>query len=144
MATRLFLCNLKVYNGIANDIAQARNDFAANKQHNNHWTCGNVTSIERGDVAYFMRTGDNKRGIFASGRILRQPAFKTAMYCWDAVVDFNNTLLISDLLQLPQFDGANFYVRGSGYRLDDKYTDALDTVWQQHVDKFGVRGKCHC
>lgn len=140
MTTRLFLCNLKVYDGIDSDITQAKNDFAANKQHNSHWTCGNVKSIERGDVAYFMRVGDSKRGIFASGRILRQPAFKTVMYCWDAVVDFDNTLLISDLLQRPEFSGANFALRGSGYRLGDKYTRDLNILWQRHVDKYGVRG----
>ncbi|OKH56255.1 hypothetical protein NIES2101_00275 [Calothrix sp. HK-06] len=140
MPTRLFLCNLKVYADIKKDIAQAKLKFATKQPVTDYWTCGNVTSIQKGDVAYFLRVGDSQRGIFASGVILRPPAFKTVQYRWDTVVnDFNKPLLISELLQRPEFSGANFYVRGSGYKLAEEYTSALNTEWQQYVNSFGVR-----
>lgn len=140
MTTRFFLCNVEIYGGIYNEILEAKNSFAIKKQHTSFWTCGNMINIEVGDIAYFTRVADSKRGVFASGKVIEPPHDGGIRYRWLALVDFDNPLLFSSLQHRPQFDGANFGLRGSGYQFDDKYTKDLNIFWQQHVDNFGVRG----
>lgn len=137
MATRFFLCNLKVYDGIYIDILNAKKKFNSKLPYKDRWTCGNMVNIAIGDKAYFLRVGDNIRGIFASGEIIKPPTDGAITFQWDAVVDFDKPLLISELLQRPDFEGANFFIRGSGYRLSDKYTNALDIAWRQYIIQFG-------
>jgi hypothetical protein len=137
--TRLFLCKLNIYDGIYDDIRNAKQKFKNGGSYTEFWTCGNMVNILVGDVAYFMRVGDKNRGIFASGSVLSSPKDRVIKFQWNAVVDYDNPLLISNLLDKPEFIGANFAVRGSGYKLADQYANALDVAWQAHVDEFGVR-----
>ncbi|BDA71169.1 hypothetical protein CAL7716_053350 [Calothrix sp. PCC 7716] len=137
MATRFFLCNLKVYDGIKDDIIVAQSLFAKNQQYTEHWTCGNVVNIAVGDEAYFVRVGDKIRGIFASGEIIEPPTDGVITFQWNAVVDFNKPLLVSELLQRQDFEGANFFIRGSGYRFADEYAEVLGVAWRQYVIQHG-------
>ena len=137
MTTRLFLCNLKIYSGIFKDILDARKKFEGKKKYTGYWTCGRMVNINAGDTAYFMRVVDKKRGVFASGKVLEPPMNGVIKYQWLAVVDFDNPLLVSELLQQPDFKGTNLSVRGSGYRLADEYTSALNSAWQKYVLQFG-------
>lgn len=137
MATRFFLCKLSDYNGIYTDILNAKKEFDSKLPYKDRWTCGNMVNIAIGDKAYFLRVGDNIRGIFASGEIIKQPTDGAITFQWNAVVDFDKPLLVSELLQRPDFEGANFALRGSGYRFSDKYTDALGIAWRQYVIQYG-------
>jgi hypothetical protein len=137
MATRFFLCNLKVYDGINIDILNAKKKFNSKLPYKDRWTCGNMVNIDIGDKAYFLRVGDNIRGIFASGEIIKTPTKGAITFQWNAVVDFDKPLLVSELLQRPDFEGANFTLRGSGYRFADEYADALGIAWRQYIIQFG-------
>lgn len=164
MATRIFLSKIGWDSDPAHnpksDVCDAKKAFAAGKTFPVNWTCSNIQSIQVGDKAYFKRVGNNHRGFFARGFVIRaepqlmriaptnysylSEAYRdvfdgqfTVDIEWIEVVDYDKPLDTSELKKKLKFQGAFFDPRRSGSSFKEEYVNFLDHDWEDHLRQFG-------
>jgi|GEM_PF-1734281 len=131
------------------------------------WRCANNKSIQVGDRAYMVKTTEEPRGFFASGRVVPAPeelqlrrssefSDLSAAYndtdgrnYWvylalDSVVDFDSPLEQKKLKLQPIFKDVNFYFAGGGKRFapdNSAAVKALASQWESHCLVLQGKGK---
>jgi len=116
------------------------------------WSCGNTHKIEKGDSFYFLRLGEEPRGIIGSGHIVSdiysrnhwgKEEGKTANYVeleFDLLFDVADpdTPILEVSLLKELFPTQNWIPQSSGIRVKEEIIEQLDTLWDELLFEMGI------
>jgi 5-methylcytosine-specific restriction protein A len=117
------------------------------------WSCGKSKRIESGDRVFFIRLGNEPKGIFASGTVLvgsyEDKHWDTARAAEGAIDRFvevrldtlldpeTDTILPRDLLDAEPFSTMHWDTQMSGISIPVYVADELEKVWAQFSASSG-------
>lgn len=128
------------------DLPEMSRAAKAGKLVSTRWSCGNSKRLQKGDRAFLIRLGENPKGIFASGTIVKgsyedkhwddekAAAGQTSFFVQvqlDTLLDPDaDTILPRELLNTPPFSEMRWDTQMSGVQIPDKIAEELETVWE--------------
>ena len=114
-----------------------------------NWSFGNrIHGVERGDVVWLMRLGEEPRGLLARGRVVSnlyqfthwENQYRTANYAdveWETIIgDADYVLPIKELKLIAP--GMNWTPQQSGITMPDDVAQALAPVWEDWVKTYDI------
>jgi 5-methylcytosine-specific restriction protein A len=145
MATFLLAWNPKRWP--CNDIEEMSQSVQAGQLVTARWSCGNSKRLQRGDRVFFMRLGQEPKGIFASGFAIqgsyedrhwdsdKASSGETAMFVrvrFDSLLSpAKSDVLPRQLLDTEPFKEMHWDTQMSGVQVPDSVALELEKVWQE-------------
>lgn len=137
------------------DLAEMSQDVKNGKHTTMRWSCGNSGRLAVGDRVFFIRLGEQPKGIFASGRVIKE-SYKdrhwdddkaklgqTSMFVQvslDALLDpATDIILPRDLLNSAPFSQMHWDTQISGVQILDNIANELEKAWVIFVGSSDLR-----
>lgn len=152
MATFLLAWNPKRWHW--NDIAEMSQLVQSGKLITTRWSCGNSKRLQNGDRVFFIKLGQEPKGIFASGYVVqssyedlhwdneKEASGETAIFVkvrFDKLLnpENNNSILPRQLLDAEPFQEMHWDTQMSGIQMSDHVASELEEVWGEFANLHG-------
>lgn len=126
-----------------NELSQLANEVGEGKVFIRRWSCGNSKGIRKGDKFFLIRLGEVPKGIFASGKVVKEPVWDThwegtakgkqALFVevqFDKLIDPEKDVILPlEVLQQPPLSKVNWITQISGIKIPDDIEEELEKVW---------------
>jgi 5-methylcytosine-specific restriction protein A len=152
MATYLLVWNPKrmEWKALPSEASQVKDG----KPHRMRWSCGVTKRIQRGDRVFLIRLGDEPRGIFGSGTVVKgsykgkhwmEEKAKLGKKAWYIKGEFETLLdpkkdkiLLRKQLDKAPLAGVNWSTQSSGITIPDEIAVKLEEVWAKIINTKNV------